>query len=146
MEIKVNKTILAFLLAFKDAKTSLNKEEEKIVEEVVYDLNNRPNAWEVYTQPLLMKLIQEHSDAQLQQYYQLYKSKLDVVKEIPLELLPDEADTSKYIERSGKHDSPAKKYEQQINNAVLDFSKSERRDKAREKYTFLEKIKKFLNQ
>lgn len=146
MAIKVNNTTLAFLLALKDAKTSLNQEEQKIVEEVVFDLNNRPNAWEVYTQPLLMKLIQEHSDTQLQQDYQLYKSRLDVVQEIPVELLPDDTKTSKYIEKSGKSTSPPKKYEQHINNAVLDFSKPESREKAHQKYTFLGKIKQFLNQ
>ncbi|MGK7871771.1 MAG: hypothetical protein AB4426_00105 [Xenococcaceae cyanobacterium] len=146
MAIKVNNTSLAFLLALKDSKTSFNKEEQKIVEKVVYDLNNRPNAWEVYTQPLLIKLIQEHSEPQLQQDYQLYKSRLDVVQEIPVELLPYENATPKYIDRSGKHTSPAKKYERQINNAVLDFSKVESREEANKKYTFFDKIKEFLVQ
>ena len=145
MAIKVNNTTVAFLLALKDSKTSLNKEEQKIVEEVVYDLNNRPNAWSVYTQPLLMKLIQEHSDPQLQQEYQLYKSRLDVVSEIPVELLPVENATPKYIDRSGKSTSPAKNFERHINNAVLDFSKFESREEANKKYAFLEKIKQFLN-
>ena len=146
MKIKVNNTTLAFLLALKDSKTSLNKEEQETVKEVVHDLNNRPNAWEVYTQPLLMKLIREHSDAQLQQEYQLYKSRLDVVQEIPVELFPNENSTLKYIDKSGKSPSPAKKYERHINNAVLDFSQLESKEEANKKYTFLDKIKQFLNQ
>ena len=144
MAIIVNNTTLAFLLALKDSKTSLNKEEQIIVKEVIYDLNNRPHAWEVYTQPLLMKLIREHSDAQLQQEYQLYKSRLDVVQEIPVELLPNENVTLKYIDKSGKSASPPKKFERQINNAVLDFSKPESKEQANKKYTFLDEIKQFL--
>lgn len=146
MKIKVNNTTLAFLLALKDSKTALNKEEQETVKEVVHDLNNRPNAWSVYTQPLLMKLIREHSDAQLQQEYQLYKSRLDVVQEIPVELFPNENFTQKYIDKSGKSASPAKKFERHINNAVFDFSQLESKEEANKKYTFLDKIKQFLNQ
>ena len=146
MKIKVNNTTLAFLLALKDSKTVLNKEEQETVKEVVHDLNNRPNAWSVYTQPLLIKLIREHSDAQLQQEYQLYKSRLDVVQEIPVELFPNENSTLKYIDKSGKSASPAKKFERHINNAVFDFSQLESKEEANKKYTFLDKIKQFLNQ
>lgn len=146
MAIKVNNTALAFLLALKDSTTSFNKDEQKIVEEVVYDLNERPNAWSEYTHPLLMKLIQEHSDARLQQEYQLYKSRLDAVKEIPVELFPDENTTPKYIYKSGQSELRPNKYEQHINNAVVDFSKPETKKEANKKHAFLDKIKKFLTQ
>lgn len=86
MNTQNNATILAFLLALQELDTSLSEEEKKTLAEIADQLDVRPEAWESFTQPLLLKMIADNES--LNQHYQTYKSKLDSLETIPSELLP----------------------------------------------------------
>ncbi|PSM46135.1 hypothetical protein C7Y66_26695 [Chroococcidiopsis sp. CCALA 051] len=148
MNIKVDNTMMAFLLAFQDLKTSLNELEKQQLKEVAKQLNTQPKAWENYTKNLLLEIIT--TNPSLNRLYQDYKTRLENVEEIPQDLLPTEAETNKLIVRDSvmtkgyKPKSEASGYENQLNNVVIVVGSSETPEETVKKVTFLEKVKEFL--
>ncbi|PSB49941.1 hypothetical protein [Chroococcidiopsis sp. CCNUC1] len=148
MNIKVDNTMMAFLLAFQDLKTSLNELEKQQLKEVAKQLNTQPKAWENYTKNLLLEIIT--TNPSLNRLYQDYKTRLENVEEIPQDLLPTEAETNKLIVRDSvmtkgyKPKSEASGYENQLNNVVIVVGSSETPEETVKKATFLEKVKEFL--
>lgn len=148
MNIKVDNTMMAFLLAFQDLKTSLNELEKQQLKEVAKQLNTQPKAWENYTKSLLLEIIT--TNPSLNRLYQDYKTRLENVEEIPQDLLPTEAETNKLIVRDSvmtkgyKPKSEASGYENQLNNVVIVVGSSEIPEETVKKVTFLEKVKEFL--
>lgn len=148
MNIKIDNTMMAFLLAFQDLKTSLNELEKQQLKEVAKQLNTQPKAWENYTKSLLLEIIT--TNPSLNRLYQDYKTRLENVEEIPQDLLPTEAETNKLIVRDSvmtkgyKPKSEASGYENQLNNVVIVVGSSEIPEETVKKVTFLEKVKEFL--
>lgn len=148
MNIKIDNTMMAFLLAFQDLKTSLNELEKQQLKEVAKQLNTQPKAWENYTKSLLLEIIT--TNPSLNRLYQDYKTRLENVEEIPQDLLPTEAETNKLIVRDSvmtkgyKPKSEASGYENQLNNVVIVVGSSETPEETVKKVTFLEKVKEFL--
>jgi uncharacterized membrane-anchored protein YhcB (DUF1043 family) len=148
MKIKIDNTMMAFLLAFQDLKTSLNELEKQQLKEVAKQLNTQPKAWENYTKNLLLEIIT--TNPSLNRLYQDYKTRLENVEEIPQDLLPTEAETNKLIVRDSvmtkgyKPKSEASGYENQLNNVVIVVGSSETPEETVKKATFLEKVKEFL--
>ena len=148
MNIKIDNTKMAFLLAFQDLKSSLSELEKQQLKEVAKQLNTQPKAWENYTKKLLEEIIAANPD--LNHLYQSYKTRLENVEEIPQNLLPTEAETNELIVRDPvmtkgyKPKSEAKGYESQINNIVIVVGSSETPEETVKKATFLEKVKEFI--
>ena len=151
MNTKADNTIIAFLLAFQDLKTTLGEQEKQNLKEVAKQLDTQPKAWEDYTKGRLLEIISPNAD--LNQSYQFYKSQLDNVEEIPDDLLPTEAEISKLIShdkaliaKGFKPKSEATGYESQLNNVVVIVGSSEKPEETVKQATFLEKWKQFLSQ
>ncbi len=148
MNIKIDNTKMAFLLAFQDLKSSLSELEKQQLKEVAKQLNTQPKAWENYTKKLLVEIIAANPD--LNHLYQSYNTRLENVEEIPQNLLPTEAETNELIVRDPvmtkgyKPKSEAKGYESQINNIVIVVGSSETPEETVKKATFLEKVKEFI--
>lgn len=148
MNIKIDNTKMAFLLAFQDLKSSLSELEKQQLKEVAKQLNTQPKAWENYTKKLLEEIIAANPD--LNHLYQSYKTRLENVEEIPQNLLPTQAETNELIVRDPvmtkgyKPKSEAKGYESQINNIVIVVGSSETPEETVKKATFLEKVKEFI--
>ena len=148
MKIKIDNTMMAFLLAFQDLKSSLNELEKQQLKEVAKQLNTQPKAWENYTQKLLLEIIT--TNPSLNYLYQDYKNRLENVAEIPQDLLPTEAETNQLIVRDPvmnkgyKPKSEAQGYESQLNNVVIVVGSSETPEEIVKKATFLKKVKEFL--
>ena len=148
MNIKIDNTKMAFLLAFQDLKSSLSELEKQQLKEVAKQLNTQPKAWENHTQKLLLEIIT--TNPSLNHLYQDYKTRLENVAEIPQDLLPTEAETNKLIVRDSvmtkgyKPKSEASGYENQLNNVVIVVGSSETPEETVKKATFLEKVKEFL--
>lgn len=148
MNIKIDNTKMAFLLAFQDLENSLSELEKQQLKEVAKQLDTQPKAWENYTKPLLLEIIADNPD--LNHLYESYKTRLENVEEIPQNLLPTEAETNELIVRNYvmtkgyKPKSEAKGYESQINNIVIVVGSSETPEETVKKATFLEKIKEFI--
>ena len=149
MDTHINTTSLAFLLALQDLGTSLSEAEKHTLTEVADQLDYQPKAWESYTEPLLVKMIT--SNPQLNQQYQLYKSKLDSIKNITHDLLPTPSEIEKVnssdnvvLTRGFKPQSEATGYNQQINNAVILISRAEQPEEIAKKLSFTEKVKQIL--
>ena len=148
MNIKIDNTMMAFLLAFQDLKSSLNELEKQQLKEVAKQLNTQPKAWKNYTKKLLLEIIAANSD--LNRLYQDYKTRLENLEEIPQGLLPTEAETNRLIVRDSvmtkgyKPKSEASGYENQLNNVVIVVGSSETPEETVKKATFLEKVKEFL--
>ena len=148
MNIKIDNTKMAFLLAFQDLKSSLSELEKQQLKEVAKQLNTQPKAWENYIKKILLEIIADNPD--LNHLYQSYKTRLENVEEIPQNLLPTEAETNELIVRDPvmtkgyKPKSEAKGYESQINNIVIVVGSSETPEETVKKATFLEKVKEFI--
>ncbi|NHC35503.1 hypothetical protein [Scytonema millei] len=148
MNIKIDNTMMAFLLAFQDLKSSLNELEKQQLKEVAKQLNTQPKAWKNYTKKLLLEMIA--ANCELNRLYQFYKTRLENLEEIPQDLLPTEAETNKLIVRDSvmtkgyKPKSEASGYENQLNNVVIVVGSSETPEETVKKATFLEKVKEFL--
>ena len=148
MKIKIDNTMMAFLLAFQDLKSSLKELEKQQLKEVAKQLNTQPKAWENYTKKLLLEIIAANTS--LNRLYQDYKNRLENVEEIPQDLLPTEAETNKLIicdsvmTKGYKPKSEASGYENQLNNVVIVVGSSETPEETVKKATFLEKVKEFL--
>jgi hypothetical protein len=145
----MNTTILAFLLALQELDMSLSQSEKKTLAEIADQLDVRPEAWESFTQPLLLKMIADNES--LNQHYHVYKSKLDSLESIPSELLPTVTeieqikDSAMLANAKGfKSQSEATGYNQQINNVVIVISRSEQPEKTVKKLSFTEKLKQLL--
>ena len=134
MNIKIDNTKMAFLLAFQDLKSSLSELEKQQLKEVAKQLNTQPKAWENYTKSLLLEIIT--TNPSLNHLYQ--------------DLLPTQAETNELIVRDPvmtkgyKPKSEAKGYESQINNIVIVVGSSETPEETVKKATFLEKVKEFI--
>ena len=151
MKTKADNTIIAFLLAFQDLKTALKEQEKQNLKEVAKQLDTQPKAWEEYIKGRLLEIISPNAD--LNQSYQFYKSRLDNVQEIPDDLLPTEAEISRLISRDKasiakgfKPKYEATGYESQLNNVVVIVGSSEKPEETVKQATFLEKWKQFLSQ
>ncbi|MEQ9235458.1 MAG: hypothetical protein RIG66_15405 [Coleofasciculus sp. E2-BRE-01] len=149
MNTSMNTTILAFLLALQELDTSLSQSEKKTLAEIADQLYVRPEAWESFTQPLLLKMIADNES--LNQHYHVYKSKLDSLESIPSELLPTVTeieqikDSATLANAKGfKSQSEATGYNQQINNVVIVISRSEYPEETVKKLSFTEKLKQIL--
>lgn len=149
MNTQINTTTLAFLLALQELDAPLSQKEKKILAEIADQLDARPDAWESFTEPLLVKMIT--SNPPLNQGYQLYKSKLDSLENIPIDLLPTaseiaqlKSDDTGAITRGFKPQSEATGYNQQINNAVILISRAEQPEEIAKKLSFTEKVKQLL--
>ncbi|MFN6484479.1 MAG: hypothetical protein RMY33_012450 [Nostoc sp. DedQUE03] len=148
---KTDNTIIAFLLAFQDLKTALKEQEKQNLKEVAKQLDTQPKAWEDYIKKRLLEIITPNPD--LNQSYQLYKSQLDKVEEIPDDLLPTEVEISRLISRDKaeitrgfKPKNEATGYESQLNNVVVIVGSSEKPEETVKQATFLEKWKQYLSQ
>jgi hypothetical protein len=151
MNTKADNTIVAFLLAFKDLKTTLGEQEKQNLKEVAKQLDTQPKAWEDYIKERLLEIITSNPD--LNQSYQSYKSQLDSVEEIPDDLLPTEAEISRLdtlekapITRGFKPKNEATGYESQLNNVVVIVGSSSKPEETVKQANFLEKWKQFLSQ
>jgi len=149
MNTPINTTILAFLLALQELDTSLSQSEKKTLAEIADQLDVRPEAWESFTQPLLLNMIADNES--LNQRYHVYKSKLDSLESIPSEFLPTVTEIEQLkpgqaltIYRGFKPQSEATGYNQQINNAVIVISRSEQPEATVKKLSFTEKLKQRL--
>lgn len=150
MNTQINTTSLAFLLALQELDAPLSQEEKKTLKEIGDQLDVRPDAWESYTEPLLVKMIT--SNPRLNQPYQLYKSKLDSLENLPSDRLPTESEIEQLktcdtgaITRGFKPQSEATGYNQQINNVVILISRSEQPEETAKKSSYIEKVKQFLS-
>lgn len=149
MTTQINTTSLAFLLALQELDTPLSQEEKGTLKEIADQLDARPEAWESFTEPLLLRMITDNE--LLNQRYQTYKSKLDSLEMIPSELLPTvteieqaQSDETLAVPRGFKPQSEATGYNQQLNNAVIVISRSEQPEATAKKLSFTEKIKQVL--
>ncbi|MDZ4874942.1 MAG: hypothetical protein CLLPBCKN_004338 [Chroococcidiopsis cubana SAG 39.79] len=149
MQNKTDSTVIAFLLAFQDLKTSLSKQEKQKLKEVAKQLNTQPKAWENYTKKLLLEMIAANSE--LDRSFQYYKTRLDNIKQLPSNLLPNEAETNKLnalgrtaMTKGFKPKTEASGYESQINNVVIVVGSSEAPEETVKNISFLEKVKEFL--
>jgi hypothetical protein len=151
MNTNIDNTIMAFLLAFQDLKTSLSAQDKHNLKEVAKQLDTQPQAWKSHTKKLLLEIITTNAD--LNQSYHFYKSQLDNLKEIPDALLPTEAELIRLdaldktsITRGFKPNSQPTGYESQLNNVVVIVGGSEQPEETVKQATFLETWKKFLSQ
>lgn len=146
MNAQINTTSLAFLLALQELNTPLSEAEKQTLTEVADQLDFQPKAWESFTEPLLVKMIT--SNPQLNQKYQLYKSKLDSLGNISEDLLPTaieieqlKSNETGVTTRGFKPESEATGYNQQINNAVILISRAEKPEQIAKKLSFTQKVK-----
>lgn len=149
MNSQINTTTLAFLLALQELDTPLKEKEKGTLKEIADQLDARPEAWESFTEPLLLRMITDNES--LNQRYQTYKSKLDSLETIPSELLPtvteiEQAQSGETlaVTRGFKPQSEATGYNQQLNNAVIVISRSEQPEATARKLSFTEKVKQFI--
>ncbi|NES18844.1 MAG: hypothetical protein F6K41_07935 [Symploca sp. SIO3E6] len=149
MNNQMDTTILAFLLALQELDTPLSQEEKNTLKEIGDQLDARPEAWESFTEPLLVTMIT--SNPLLNQYYHLYKSKLERLENIPSELLPTareivelESSDTGAITRGFKPQTEVTGYNQQINNTVIVISRSQKPEETAKKLSFPEKLKQIL--
>ncbi|MBD2304726.1 hypothetical protein H6G17_04245 [Chroococcidiopsis sp. FACHB-1243] len=150
MQNKTDSTVIAFLLAFQDLKTSLSAQEKQKLKEVAKQLNTQPKAWENYTKKLLLEMIAANSE--LDRSFQYYKTRLENIKQLPSNLLPNEAETNKLnalgrtaMTKGFKPKTEASGYESQINNVVIVVGSSEAPEETVKNISFLEKVKEFLH-
>ena len=87
---KSDNSLLALLLALQDLEAPLSDREQSRLAEVAEQLRSDSDAWESDIEPNLLATIQEN--ASLSRLYQSAKSRLDALGEIPLDLLPTEAE------------------------------------------------------
>jgi uncharacterized protein YbcC (UPF0753/DUF2309 family) len=152
MNTKADNTIIAFLLAFQDLKTSLPEQEKQNLKEVAKQLQTQPKAWEDYIKGRLLEIITANSE--LNKSYQFYQSQLENVKEISDDLLPNEAEIIRLnaldkdpITRGFKpKDETTTGYESQLNNVVVIVGSSEKPEETVKQARFLEKWKQLLSQ
>ena len=151
MNTKPDNTIIAFLLAFQDLKTTLGEQHKQNLKDIAKQLETQPKAWEVYIKKRLLEIIAANNE--LNQSYQFYQSQLDNVEEIPQNLLPNEAEISRLntlektpITKGFKPKYEATGYESQLNNVVVIVGSSEKPEETVKQATFLEKWKQFLSQ
>lgn len=151
MQIKIDNTIMAFLLALQDLKTSLSEQEKQNLKEVAKQLDAQPKAWKTHTKILLLEIIADNPE--LNHFYQFYKSQLENVEEVPEDLLPSEAEVNRlialdkaFITKGFKPKSEAIGYESQLNNVVVVVGGSEKPEETVKQATFLGKVKNFLSQ
>lgn len=86
----LNNTLLALLLALKDSEIPLSDTEQSDLSLAAEQLSANPKAWEVLIEPRLLVMIQANEP--LNQRFQAVKSQLDNLGDIPLNLLPSEAE------------------------------------------------------
>lgn len=151
MEVTNSNTILAYLLALRDFSDVLSDSEKEKLQTVAKDLNIQPKAWTSHLEADLIQTIQGNS--QLFQFYQLYKEQLDRAGKIPLDLLltteindRPSGDSSPLIAKGLIPESAATGYEQQLNNVVIVVNQADRPEQKIQEYTFLDRVKEFLNQ
>lgn len=149
MQKKIDSTVMAFLLAFQDLKTSLSEQERQKLREVAKQLDTQPKAWENYTKKLLLEIITANSE--LDRSFQYYKTRLENIKKFPSDLLPTETETNKLntldetiMTKGFKPKTEARGYESQINNVVIVVGSSEAPEETVKNISFLEKVKEFL--
>ncbi len=149
MNTQIDTITLAFILALQELDAPLSQTERETLKKVGNQLDVQPKAWESVTEQIFVKMIT--SNPPLNQCYQLYKSKLDSLENIPSDLLPTASEIAKLessntgsITRGFKSQSEAIGYNQQINNVFLVISRSEQPEETVKKLSFTEKIKQFL--
>jgi hypothetical protein len=149
MNSQINTTTLAFLLALQELDTPLSDPEKETLKKVAHQLDVQPKAWTSVTEPILLNLVA--SNESLNQRYQLYKSKLDSLENIPSELLPTASEIQQLqpgetgaATRGFKPQAEATGYNQQINNAVIVISRSEQPEATAKKLSFIEKLKQVI--
>lgn len=151
MTTNTDNTIIAFLLALQDLKSSLSAQEKQNFQEVAKQLDTQPKAWKPYIKERLLEMISANDE--LNQFYKFYQSQLENIEEIPDELLPNEAEINSLIPRKKfvvtrgfKPKSEATDYESQLNNVVVIVGSSEKPEETVKQATFLGKLKQFLTQ
>ncbi len=151
MEVTNGNTILAYLLALRDFSDVLSDSEKEKLQTVAKDLNIQPKAWTSHLEADLIQTIQGNS--QLFQFYRSYKEQLDRSGAIPIDLLlttekneRSSVDASPLIAKGMTPVTPATGYEQQLNNVVIAVNQADRPEQKIQEYTFLDRVKEFLNQ
>jgi hypothetical protein len=151
MEVTNDNTIIAYLLALRDFSGILSDAEKEKLRSVAKDLDIQPKAWKSNLETDLIQTIQ--SNLQLSRSYQSYKEQLDRLGAIPIDLLlttekneRSSVDTSPLIAKGMTPVTPATGYEQQLNNVVIVVNQSDRPEQKIQEYTFLDRVKEFLNQ
>ncbi|MBD2340124.1 hypothetical protein H6G64_24460 [Calothrix sp. FACHB-156] len=144
-------TIIAFLLALQDLKTSLSAQEKRNLQDIAKQLDTQPKAWDKHIKERLLDIIA--ANPELSQYYKFYQSQLENTQEVPEDLLPTEAEVNRLIYREEvaitrgfKPKSEATGYETQLNNVVVIIGNSEKPEETVKQATFLENLKQFLSQ
>lgn len=145
---QINKTILAYLLALRDFPDILSEQEQQNLKKVAQDLKMQPKAWKSHIEPCLLETIKGNS--QLDQAYQLYKEKLDILGEIPLNLLPKlnelnqlVTNESTFATKGGIPSAPSG-YNKQLNNVIILVNQNDKPEEAVKKLEFLDRMKQWL--
>jgi hypothetical protein len=151
MNVTNDNTIIAYLLALRDFSGVLSDVEKEKLKSVAKDLDIQPKAWKSDLETDLIQTIQ--GNLQLFQSYQSYKEQLDRSGAIPIDLLlTTEKNQQSSVEASpvtAKGMTPvtaATGYEQQLNNVVIVVNQADRPEQKIQEYTFLDRVKEFLNQ
>ncbi len=149
MNTQINTTSLAFLLALQELNKPLSEAEKQTLIKVADQLEYQPDMWKEHTEPLLKEMIT--SNSQLNRQYQLYKSKLDSLENISVDLLPTATEIEQLkssdtgvMARGYKHQSEPTDYNLQINNVVILISRSAQPEEAAKKLGLSEKAKPIL--
>lgn len=101
MDIPMQNTLLALLLALEELEAPLSKDEQSALADVAAQLYLNPKAWKEYSEPYLLKVIQ--ANATLNQLYQSALSQLNAVNgNIPQDLLPTQAELEQVLPPSNE--------------------------------------------
>jgi hypothetical protein len=149
MDVAVNKTLLALVLALKDVE-DLSKDEQDAFRDAADQLKLEPDHWENHEADLL-RVIQ--ANPRLNQLYQTAKSQLDALSsEIPSNLLPTQAELEQAIPT---HQPPVTRgfapvmdddETHEINNMVINVLTTPNPPETVKKLSRLEQFQQFLNQ
>ncbi|NER38169.1 MAG: hypothetical protein F6J93_30130 [Oscillatoria sp. SIO1A7] len=150
---KCDNSLLALLLALQDLETPLSDREQSRLAEVAEGLSLEPDTWESDIEPNLLATIQENGS--LSRLYENAKSRLDALGEIPLDLLPTEAEleqaspnSERMVERGfdppEEDESDSSSHE--ITNVAVNVLSAASPTEMSEKLSRFEKLKQFLLQ
>lgn len=153
MDVPVNNSLLALLLALKDLDTPLSEDEKAGLADVADQLYLAPDAWEEAIEPSLMQAIASNST--LQQLYQTAKSQLDALDgNIPLDLLPTRSELEKAVPAAEEvatrgfvpEVDSAEFNTHEINNMVISILGTPNPAETTKKLGAFDRVKKFLVQ
>ena len=142
-------TLLALFLALKDLEVPLSSDEIASLKNIGFQLEVRPDAWELIEEGLI-KLIE--ANAALKGLYQDAKSRLDAVEDISPELLPTQAEVNEALPGNSKREEypwqpgkPNPESQEILNMAVSVLTTPDPVDTTK-KLNNLERLKKFFNE